>query len=64
VTVEHQGDAPQANPVTGRISHGTIQPSSRARIPEVIIQRLTKRRKITEGGPEQEDQQPDTQSSG
>lgn len=56
-------DAPPANPVTGRISHDMTQPSSRMRIPEVIIQRLSKRRKVIEDGPEQEGRQPDTQSS-
>src|ERR1017187_8424152 len=51
-------NAPPADPVSGRISYGTIQRSSRARISEVIIHRLIKRGTIIDISPEEEGQQP------
>jgi hypothetical protein len=53
-------NAPPADPVSGRISYGMIQPSSRARISELIIQKLIKGGKTIEVSPEQEGQQPDS----
>jgi len=47
-------NAPPADPVSGRISYGMIQSSSRVRVAEMIIQRLTKRGKAIEVSPEQE----------
>jgi hypothetical protein len=40
-------NAPPADPVSGRISYGTIQPNSRAHIVEVIIQRLIKEERLS-----------------
>lgn len=51
-------NAPAADPVSGRISYGMIQSSSRARIAKVITHWLIKRGKIIDIRPEQEGQQP------